>query len=207
MTEPWPLVTEAISSRVVPDDILARLRTMSDAVEELSDGLRGLGIESGVDLGDWCANRTEIRHVGPILTMRYAPKTICDDDMRLGNAQLAPLVPAGAIIVEDARGCGGCVLGGRAAGMLSRAGAAVAIIDGMARDPVECDSANLAVIAAQFGIQSGRSTLQAIEIGGRVVLRNRFISSGDLGVVNRNGLVSIPAWVPWEEIRSLIGLA
>jgi regulator of RNase E activity RraA len=180
---------------------------MPDAVEELSDGLRALGVESSLDLGDWSANRDEIRLIGPVLTVRYAPKTVRDDDMRMGNAQLVPFIPPGAVLVEDARGCEGCVLGGRAAAMLAGAGAVAAIVDGSVRDPRECDQAGLAVIAARFGVQTGRQTLQMVEVGGRVTLRSRLVCSGDTAVLNRLGLAVIPQWVAWSDVRPLIGLA
>lgn len=207
MIEPWPLVTRELLPSTAPADIVDRLRAMPAAVEELSDELRARGIASSVDLGDWCANRESFVHVGPIATMRFAPKAVFAGDMRMGNAQVAPLLPKGAILVEDARGCDGCVLGGYAAGLLRNGGAAAAVIDGMARDPQECREAGLTVVAARFGVRSGRETLQAVEIGGLVTLRGILVQSGDLGIVNRNGLVVIPQWFPWEDLRQFKALA
>jgi len=199
----WPLVTRELPASSAPPDILERLRAMPDAVEELSDALESIGVYTSVDLGDWCANRPAFLHVGPIATMRLGPKVVRAGDMRMGNAQIAPLLAPGSILVEDAHGCDGCVMGGFAARLLRDGGAEVAIVDGMARDPAECDEAGLTVVAATFGIRSGRETLQALEIGGPVTLRGRLFAGGDLGVVNRNGLVAIPSWLAWDDVRQL----
>jgi hypothetical protein len=59
-------------------------------------------------------------------------------------------------------------------------------------------------LAATFGIQTGRPTIQVVEIGGRITFRDRLVTSGDLGLVNRRGLVMIPAWLPWDDVRAIL---
>lgn len=204
MTEPWNLAVTPVAAREVPGDLLERFRAQADIVEELSDRLRSkLGIESSIDLGPFAVNRADVHHVGTIVTVRYAPKTIVTNEQRLAHDRIAGAVPPGAIVVTDAHGTNGSVLGGNAAVAIAGGGAAVAIVDGLARDIPEVDAAGLIVLATTFGIQTGRPTIQAVEIGGRITFRERLVSSGDVGLVNRHGLVTIPAWLPWDDVRSL----
>lgn len=205
MTEPWNLVVTPVAARDVPADLLERFRTQADIVEELSDRLRAkFGIESSVDLGPFAANRPEFHHVGTIVTVRYAPKTIVTNEQRLAHDRIGAAVPPGAIVVTDAHGTSGSVLGGNAAVAIAGGGAAVDIVDGLARDIPEVDASGLIVLAATFGIQTGRPTIQAVEIGGRITFRDRIVCSGDLGLVNRHGFVAIPAWLPWDDVRALL---
>jgi regulator of RNase E activity RraA len=205
LTEPWNLAVTPVAARAVPADLLERFRTQADIVEELSDRLRAkLGIESSVDLGPFAANRTEFTHAGTIVTVRYAPKTIVTNEQRLAHEQIAGAVPEGAIIVTDAHGTSGSVVGGNAANTIAGGGAAVDIVDGLVRDLPEVDASGLIVLAATFGIQTGRPTIQCVEIGGRITFRGRLVTSGDFGLVNRHGLVMLPAWLPWDDVRSLL---
>ena len=205
MTEPWQIAVTPVAARDVPPDLLARFRSQADIVEELSDRLRArLGLESGVDLGTFAANRAAFHHVGTVVTVRYAPKTIFTNEQRLAHERIAGAVPPGAIVVTDARGTRGSVLGGNAAVTIAGGGAAVDLVDGLARDIPEVDASGLIVLAAEFGIQTGRPTIQAVEIGGRITFRDRLVCSGDLGLVNRHGFVTIPAWLPWDDVRRLL---
>lgn len=206
MTEPWNLAVTPVAARDVPADLLERFRSQADIVEELSDRLRvQLGIETSVDLGAFAANRAKFHHVGTVVTVRYAPKTIITNEQRLAHERIAAAVPPGAIVVTDAHGTCGSVLGGNAAVTIAGGGAAVDIIDGLARDIPEVDAAGLIVLATTFGIQTGRPTIQAVEIGGRITFCERLVCSGDLGLVNRHGFVSIPAWLGWDDVRTLLG--
>lgn len=206
MTERWEPVVTAVAARDVPADLLERFRTQADIVEELSDRLRArLGIESSVDLGPFAANREQFAHVGTIVTVRYAPKTILTNEQRLGHERIAAAVPPGAIVVTDARGTGGSVIGGNAAATIAGGGAAVDIVEGLVRDLPEVDASGLIVLATTFGIQTGRPAIQVVEIGGRITFRDRLVVSGDVGLVNRRGLVMIPAWLPWDDVRALFG--
>ena len=96
------------------------------------------------------------------------------------------------------------MLGGNAAVTIAGGGAAVDIIDGLARDIPEVDASGLIVLATTFGIQTGRPTTQAVEIGGRITFRERLVCSGDVGLVNRHGFVTIPAWLGWDDVRALL---
>jgi regulator of RNase E activity RraA len=205
VTEPWDLAVTPVAARDVPADLFERFHAQADIVEELSDRLRAkLGIESSIDLGPFAANRSDIHHVGTIVTVRYAPKTIVTNEQRLAHERIGGAVPPGAIVVTDARGTQGSVLGGNAAVTIAAGGAAVAIIDGLARDIPEVDASGLIVLATTFGIQTGRPSIQAVEIGGRITFRERLVSSGDVGLVNRHGFVTIPAWLPWDDVRALL---
>ena len=205
MTEPWDLVSTPVAARDVPPDLLGRFRTQADIVEELSDRLRAkLGIESSIDLGPFAANRADFQHVGTVVTVRYAPKTIVTNEQRLAHDQIGAAVPPGAIVVTDAHGTTGSVLGGNAAVTIAGGGAAVEIIDGLARDIPEVDASGLIVLARTFGIQTGRPLIQCVEIGGRITFCERLVSSGDLGLVNRRGFVTIPAWLGWDDVRGLL---
>jgi regulator of RNase E activity RraA len=206
VTEPWELAVTPVAARDVPADLRERFRTQADIVEELSDRLRAqLGIESSVDLGPFDANRTAFHHVGTVVTVRYAPKTIVTNEQRLAHDRIAGAVPPGAIVVTDARGTHGSVLGGNAAVTIAGGGAAVAIVDGLARDIPEVDASGLIVLATTFGIQTGRPSIQAVEIGGCITFRERLVTSGDVGIVNRHGFVTIPAWLAWDDVRALLG--
>jgi regulator of RNase E activity RraA len=204
MPEPWNLRFTKVAARDVPADVLERFRAQPDIVEELSDRLREqLNIETSVDLGAFASNRPAFHHVGTIVTVRYVPKTIASDEQRLAHPQIAEALPPGAIVVTEARGLPHSVLGGNAAVTFAKAGAAVNLIDGLARDIPEIDATPLIVMATRFGIQSGLPTIQAAEIGGAIAFRDRLVTSGDIGLVNRNGLVTIPAWLPWDDVRAL----
>ena len=205
MTEPWEPIVTAVAARDVPADLLERFRAQADIVEELSDRLRAkLGIESSVDLGPLAANRERFAHAGTICAVRYAPKTIVTNEQRLGHELIAGAVPPGAIVVTDAHGTSGSVVGGNAAATIAGGGAAVDIVDGLVRDLPEVDASGLVVLATAFGIQTGRPAIQIVEIGGRITFRNRLVVSGDFGLVNRYGLVMIPAWLPWDDVRAVL---
>lgn len=206
--EPWECTVRPIPVRAVPDDLARHFRDATDIVEELSDHLRAqFGIETSTDLGMFATNRERFTHVGPIATVRYAPRVIFNNENRLGHAKIAEAVPARAIVLTDARGCPGSVLGGMAATTIQGGGAAVYLIDGLARDIDEVSGTGLIVMASRFGIKSGRSSAQAIEIGGPMTFLDRFHCGGEVGIVNRHGLVTIPAWVEWDAIRRILGLA
>jgi regulator of RNase E activity RraA len=205
--EPWECAVRPIPVRAVPDDLARHFRGAPDIVEELSDRLRAdLGVETSIELGHFQSNREDFIHVGPIATVRYAPRAIFNNENRLGHAKIAEAVPADAIVLTDARGCGGGVLGGLAAATIRGGGAAVCLLDGQARDIDEVSATGLIVMAARFGIRAGRSAAQVIEIGGPMTFGDRFVCAGDVGIVNRRGLVTIPAWIEWDAIRRILGL-
>jgi regulator of RNase E activity RraA len=202
--EPWSCALAPIEAREIPDDVAERLRARPDAVEELSDGLRKRGIESTIDLSGYESNRDVFVHAGPVLTVRYAPKRVRDDEQRLGHAQIAAAAIPGCVILADARGCDGAVLGGMGAETIRSSGAALYVLDGMARDIDEITAAGLTVTAARFGVRSGRPTTQAIAIGEPMTFVCTYVASGDVAVANRHGMVIIPSWLPWDDVRALI---
>ena len=203
--EPWRLAVATPAGPNVPPDILARLRSEPDIVEELSDRLRSRhDIESGVDFGSFAVKQHVEPHVGVIVTVRYVPKCVPSDMQRLGHDRIASVLSPDAIVVIDARGCEGSVLGGVGAATIRAAGARVAIVDGYVRDLPEIAAAQLAVVARYAGIRSGRPTAQVVEIGGQVTLTAHVVTSGDIGVVNASGIVAIPAWLEWDEVRYLL---
>jgi len=202
--EPWSCALAPIDAREIPEDLAETFRTRPDVVEELSDGLRKRGIESSLDLAGYVTNRERFVHAGPVLTVRYAPKRAHDNEQRLGHEQIGAAAIPGCVILSDARGCEGSVLGGNAAQTIRSGGAAVYVLDGLARDVDEITATGLIVLAARFGIRTGRQTTQAIAIGEPMTFVHTYVASGDVAVVNRNGLVVIPSWVPWDDVRALI---
>jgi regulator of RNase E activity RraA len=202
--EPGSCALAPIGAREIPDDLAEKFRTRPDIVEELSDGLRQRGIESSVDLAGYVTNRDRFVHAGPVLTVRYAPKRVKDNEQRLGHAQIGAAAIPGCVVLSDARGCDGSVLGGNAAVAIRAGGAAVYVLDGLARDIDEISATGLIVIAAEFGIRSGRPTAQAIAIGEPMTFLRTYVASGDVAVVNRNGLVVVPSWVAWDDVRAMI---
>jgi regulator of RNase E activity RraA len=203
--ETWRLAVSTPAIPNVPPDILARLRSEPDIVEELSDRLRArLNIESGVDFGSFAVKQDVELHVGVIVTVRYVPKCVPSDMQRLGHDRIASALFRDAIVVVDARGCEASVLGGVGASTIRAAGARVAIVDGYVRDLPEIASTQLAVVARYAGIRSGRPTAQVVEIGGQVTLMQQVVSSGDVGIVNGSGIVAIPAWLDWDEVRRIL---
>jgi regulator of RNase E activity RraA len=203
--EPWRLAASTSATPTVPPDILARLRSEPDIVEELSDRLRTrLNIESGVDFASFAVKQDVKLHVGVIVTVRYVPKCVQNDVQRLGHDRIASALSSDAIVVIDARGCEASVLGGVGAATIRAAGARVAIVDGYVRDLPEIAAAQLAVVARYAGIRSGRPTAQVVEIGGQVTLMQQMVSSGDVGIVNASGIVAIPAWLDWDEVRRIL---
>jgi regulator of RNase E activity RraA len=204
LAEPWHCSVAPIAARDIPADLAERLRTRPDVVEELSDGLRRLGIESSLDLAGYVSNTERFVHAGPVLTVRYAPKRTRNNEQHLGHEQIGAAAVPGCVVLSDARGCDGSVLGGNAAATIRGGGAAVYVLDGLARDVDEITAAGLIVLAAQFGVRTGRQTTQAIAVGEPMTFVRTYVASGDVAVVNRTGLVVIPAWVPWDQIRGLI---
>jgi regulator of RNase E activity RraA len=204
IAEPWHCAVAPIAAREIPADLAERFRTRPDVVEELSDGLRRLGIESSLDLSGYASNREHFVHAGPVLTVRYAPKLTRNDDQHLGHEQIGAAAVPGCVILSEARGCDGSVLGGNAAATIRAGGAAVYVLDGLARDVDEITATGLIVVAARFGIRSGRPSAQAIAVGEPMTFITTYVASGDVAIVNRAGLVVVPAWVPWDEIRPLI---
>ncbi len=203
--EPWRLTVSSPAVRDIPADILARLQSDPEIVEELSDRLRAqLGIESSVDFDRFAVKQGVGQHVGIIVTVRYVPKCVPSDAQRLGHDRIAAALPPGAIVVVDAHGCEGSVLGGVGAATIRAAGAAVAVVDGFVRDLPEIATTQLAVVGRYAGIRSGRPTAQAVEIGGAVTLVHQVVTSGDVGIVNAFGIVAIPAWLEWSEVSRIL---
>ncbi len=203
--EPWRLAVSKPAIPTVPPDILARLRSEPDIVEELSDRLRArLSIESGVDFANFAVKQDIGLHVGVVVTVRYLPKSVPSDVQRLGHDRIASALSSDAIIVIDAHGCEASVLGGVGASILRAGGGRVAIVDGYVRDLPEIASSQLAVVARYAGIRSGRPTIQVVEIGGQVTLMQQIVTSGDVGIVNSSGFVAIPGWLDWDEVRQIL---
>jgi len=202
--EPWSCALAPIGAREIPDDIAEKFRLRPDVVEELSDGLRLRGIESSIDLSGYVTNREDFIHAGPVLTVRYAPKRFCDNEYRLGHAQIGAAAISGCVILSDARGCDGSVLGGNSAATIRGGGASVYVLDGLARDVEEISATGLIVVARAFGIRSGRPTTQAIAVGEPMTFVRTYVASGDVAVVNRYGLVVVPSWVAWDDVRTMI---
>jgi regulator of RNase E activity RraA len=202
--EPWSCALAPIGAREIPDDLAEKFRLRPDVVEELSDGLRLRGIESSIDLSGYVTNREDFIAAGPVLTVRYAPKRFLDNEYRLGHAQIGAAAIPGCVILADARGCDGSVLGGNSAATIRGGGAAVYVLDGMARDVEEISAAGLIVVAREFGIRSGRPTTQAIAVGEPMTFVCTYVASGDVAVVNRYGLVVVPSWVAWDDVRAMM---
>jgi regulator of RNase E activity RraA len=202
--EPWSCALAPIGAREIPADLAERFRTRPDVVEELSDGLRLRGIDSSIDLAGYVTNREDFVHAGPVLTVRYAPKRYCDNENRLGHAQIGSAAIPGCVVLSDARGCDGSVLGGNAAATIRAGGTAVYVLDGLARDVEEITATGLIVVAREFGIRSGRPMTQAIAVGEPMTFVCTYVASGDVAVVNRYGLVVVPSWVAWDDVRSMI---
>ncbi len=60
------------------------------------------------------------------------------------------------------------------------------------------------MLAKEFGVRSGRPTTHAIAIGEPMTFVRTYVASGDVAIVNRTGLVIIPSWVEWDEVRSYL---
>jgi regulator of RNase E activity RraA len=202
--EPWHCTVAPFVARDIPDDLAERFRTRPDVVEELSDGLRLLGIESSLDLGGYATNAESFVHAGPVLTVRYGPKLTGNNALQLGHDLIGAAAVPGSVILADAHACDGSVLGGNAAAAIRAGGAAVYVLDGLARDIDEISATGLIVLAARFGVRSGRPTSRAIAIGEPMAFVRTYVASGDVAVVNRSGLAIIPSWLPWDEVRRLI---
>jgi regulator of RNase E activity RraA len=203
--EPWEPRIVAVPAREIPGDLLERFRHEPDIVEELSDRLRSqLHIESSIDLGGFAVSQDVTQIVGTVVTVRYVPKRISDNEQRLGHDAIAASLPAGAIVVVDARGCAGSVLGGVGAATLRNAGAAAALVEGVVRDLPEIAATGLGLVGRTAGIGSGRQTVALAEIGGAVTFGERAVTSGDVGLLNRSGLVCLPAWLGWDDVRGIL---
>ena len=203
--ETWYCTVAPTTAREVPADILKLLTTSPDIVEELSDRVRSaFNLQSSVDFAGFACNTVTQHYVGAIVTVRYVPKAIPNDDQRLAHDKIAVALPAGAIVVEIAHGCSGSVLGGVGAAQIRAAGAQVVILDGVVRDLPEIAETGLKIISRNVGITSGRPTTQAAEIGGQVSIEGRLVSSGDIAVLNQYGMVCIPQWLDWQSVRDLL---
>jgi regulator of RNase E activity RraA len=203
--EPWePTILPSMAPEI-PPDILAMLQCRPDIVEELSDRFQAqLGIENSIDFGSFAVNRNAKLHIGVVVTVRYVPKCVPNNAPRLGHDRIAAALTPGAIVVVDAHGCEGSVLGGVGASILSAAGARAVVVDGYVRDLPEIAPTQLAVVARYAGIRSGRPIAQVVEIGGQVTLVHQLVASGDVGIMNPYGLISIPAWLSWNEVRRIL---
>ncbi len=205
-TDPWVCTMTPIQFRAIPPDVVERVRTQPDCVEELSDGLRAeYGVESSIDFSGVCTADDSVRLIGPVVTVRYAPKRVRTNEQRLAHDRIAAALVPGAIVVVDAHDCDGSVLGGIGAAKLRAGGAAAYVVDGLARDVPEIADAGVVLVASNVGIGSGRPTVQAVQIGGEITCRGRYVCSGDVAVMNRYGLVTIPGWIDWDTVLRLIG--
>jgi regulator of RNase E activity RraA len=206
LLEPWDCAVAPAIAREIPADLAERFRTQPDIVEELADGLRQkLGVESTVDLGRFACNRERFVCAGPVLTVRYAPRRVRGNDLRLGHEKIGGAAVPGCVVLVDARGCEGSVLGGNAARVIAGGGAALYIVDGLARDIEEVNrDTDLIVMATSFGVRSGRQVTQVAAIGEPITFVETYAASGDVAVVNRSGVAIVPSWVSWDAVREVI---
>jgi regulator of RNase E activity RraA len=205
LVEPWHVTETPVIARPVPADLLTRFASEPDIVEELSDRLgTHFRLRSSVDFSSYALRPRTPRHVGPIVTVRYAPKLIPDNEQRLGHDRIARALPSDAIVVVEASECEGSVIGGAAAETLRAAHAAAVIVNGFVRDLTEVEGTGLTLVGRRLGIQSGRPFTQLCEIGGQISFERRLISNGDVGVLNKFGLVCIPAFIDWDDLRAAL---
>lgn len=63
---------------------------------------------------------------------------------------------------------------------------------------------NAPVIGRSSGIRSGRPAIQLAEIGGQITLMQQAVSAGDIGILDAYGMVAIPSWLAWDDVRRIL---
>ncbi|WP_436664172.1 hypothetical protein ACOALA_03010 [Alicyclobacillus acidoterrestris] len=197
MGDEWKYELKPFTPRYIPPEVNEAL-SREGAVEDTADKLYHLGIESVVNMQ--CDAIGDRILVGPALTARYLPRRTSGTDARLGHDIIATQAVPGAILLIEARGYRGSVLGGNAALKLKRSGIAACLVDGMARDSKEIKDIGFAVGAKEWGIGSGRSFTELTEVGGSICFQKIAVAPGDTVVANAYGFVVIPAFLPWNEV-------
>lgn len=180
--------------------------TGADAVEEVTDALRGLGIAGYVefDAGTEATPDFGVR-CGPVLTARYLPKKFPGNENRIGHDVISKAVSPGDIVVVDERDCIGSVIGGNSATKLKKAGVAALVVNGVGRDFDEVHANGLPAIATRWGLGSSKLTTELVSIGDAINFRGTAVAATDIAVVNRFGMALIPAGLAWDDLRRAMG--
>ena len=196
----WQLSSPKRTARPIPDEIRALLAA-PDAVEAVTDGLRSLGIAGYVDFpaGTEATPDFGVRF-GPVLTLRYIPKQVPNNDNRIGHDIIAKAIEGGEILVADEQDCVGSVIGGNSAGKLRRAGAEALVVNGFGRDFDEVHSAGLPALATRWGLGSAKLLTELSSISEPINFRGVAVHATDVAVVNRWGMALIPAELAWDDL-------
>lgn len=204
---PWDCQVHPSKPRGIPAEVRAIL-SRPDSVENLTDGLKSLGIDSYVAFPSGTVATPDFGvQVGSILTLRYVPKRVRSDDNRLGHDLIARTLTPGDILVADQHGCRDGITGGNAIGKLQRVGARAMVVSGSARDYAETHAQGFPAISTNWGIASGKTSVELVSIGSAINFCGTAVHPGDVAVVNQWGMVLIPEVLEWNDLLVAAKLA
>jgi regulator of RNase E activity RraA len=167
------------------DDLLQRAGPLSTC--QISDGLAACGLPpDGLDGLYPISGAAKI--AGPAFTVTFRPHALAADAI-----DYIDLIPKGAVVVLANEGRLDCsVWGGqRSIGALRR-GAVGSIVDGAYRDVEEHQQLRFPVYGRAPTIVGSRGVVVPVAIGEDAVLAGRKVSTGDLIVADRSGVVTVP---------------
>ncbi len=122
------------------------------------------------------------------------------EDNRLGHDVIVKAIRSGDIVIADEHDCRGSIVGGNSAGKLKNAGAAALVIDGRGRDYADIHAGGLPTVAMEWGLASGRTSIELVGIGEPINFRGVAVNPSDVIVVNQWGMVIIPPSLSWESL-------
>jgi hypothetical protein len=200
---PWTCHVRPRTVRTIPADVKVLLEKR-DSVENITDGFRSLGLDTYIEFpGSAKATPDFGVRAGPVLTLRYVPRQMRAEDNRLGHDTICKAIQPGDIVVADEHGCRGSIVGGNSAAKLKKAGASALVIDGRARDYGDIHGCGLATIAMEWGLASGRTSIELVGIGEPINFYGVAINPSDVAVVSQWGMAIIPPSLSWDDVTRI----
>src|SRR5262249_7999405 len=138
--------------------------------------------------------------VGPVLTLRYVPRKIRAQDNRLGHEVIVKAILPGDILIADEHCCRGSIIGGNSAAKLQKAGGTALVVNGFARDYAEVHANRLPTLAFNWGLASGKLSIELTSVGDTINFGGVAVSTSDVAIVNQWGMVLVPACLSWEDV-------
>jgi regulator of RNase E activity RraA len=193
---------------VPPLDPALRATLMEVSTATLSIQLVKRGIRTHSISGVRPVNPAAARFVGPAYTLRFVPgredlatPAISAQD---GNPQRVAIeaVPAGAVLVIDARGDGRAgTLGDILAARLLQRGAAGIVSDGAMRDAPELEKLAMPIFCAALAAPPSFATLHPVDVNRPIGCGGAAVFPGDIVVGDGGGVVVVPRHLIEEVAR------
>lgn len=192
----------------LPAEVLEGYRMLVDLAGTVSDAMDELGIVGVVPAFVLPPVTTDVRIVGPALTVRNIQRTAqihraaLEKTNTQGESEAHNLAePGDVLVIEGVIGCSN--MGGQSATVARRQGFIGAVVDGTVRDAQQYREMGWPVWCRGFTPITGKWRMQTVEINGTVQIAGIQVNPGDLVCADEAGV----AFVPRERAVEVLGAA